>query len=78
MWVCGSNFDSHCTVISLDLQKPKNVVIDASHSTVLLRWDYLLTILSRACKDVNKVSSNSGYLDFDALENLMEPRHVIN
>ena len=35
-WVCGSNFDSHCTVISLDLQKLKKVVVDAAHSIALL------------------------------------------
>ena len=34
--ICGSNFDSHCTVTSPDLQKPKKVVVDAAHSIALL------------------------------------------
>ena len=36
-WACGSNFDSYCTVISPDLQKPKKVVVDAVHRIVLLK-----------------------------------------
>ena len=35
-YVCGSNFDSHCTVTSPDLQKSKKVVVDAAHSIALL------------------------------------------
>ena len=34
--IFGSNLDSHSTVISPDLQKPKKVVVDAAQSMMLL------------------------------------------
>ena len=36
-WFCGSNFDSHYTVIFQNLQRLKKVFIDATHSTVLIK-----------------------------------------
>ena len=35
--IFGSNLDSHSTVISPDLQKPKKVVVAAAHSMMLLK-----------------------------------------
>ena len=35
--VCGSDFDSYCTVTSPDLQKSEKVVVDVGHRIALLK-----------------------------------------
>jgi len=82
----GSNFDSHSTVTSPDLQKPKKVVVEAAHKMILLKvgWPSNQTLLSlwriqgvigrcgRAFPDL------AGWTLADTFEDLAEPRHLVN